>query len=606
MLSGVWHLYPGHYRYLWVSLACVLALYVPHGTKWRVVVLCALNVLPASSHPLVLIAFAPFLPYVKAPALISRAGLASAAVLHVLTLSALSSLERSKALRAARADAWRPVPSLVRRGVTAARLAHVVVFGAFPFLLLRTNESELPPYCVAFVAMHFGSAVVMGAAAVFDRAARQTSVALLLAPSRYINWALQVREALASRPHDFPLFSVAMACESIRVANQMLIGLLGPGRYKNVTGLDPNSIGSLSALVETLALVRAVGFRGQRLLYGRWVRAPQLLQGALLGIFDKPPKLLDQKIDRRLRVRVYEPCDDDGRKVVVDMREAPGMWRVRDNVETTIATHKLAVKLPGAMRELALIDGIDILGTTRCVAKAYTRGTTEWLWGSADVGDGIYFRDAHLYHATARLVDQFNRALDRPSCKIAIIPCVVIEILEADEDKDATFDLDDRKFLTVEPFIDGAFQRFSKFNSNAFNANLLVSDRHADPVCDAFSHFSHHVTNGDLLVCDIQGVRTHDPLVTITDPQIITRQQTSDFGCGNGGSDKHIQDWFASHECRGPCRALGLTHPCPSALENALVLVLKQLAWYPFFVRGESYYSPASWRHSSTFAKRRA
>lgn len=237
-----------------------------------------------------------------------------------------------------------------------------------------------------------------------------------------------------------------------------------------------------------------------------------------------------------------------------------------------------------------------------------------------------------MHYTTWKLINKFNREIGRNV--IAIIPSVVIEILElppaskAGEDispntdrvVDArnVFDVEGRRYLTVEPFIDGAMERFSKFNSNAFNWRLLISDRHADPVSDAFSHFSHHVTQGELLVCDIQGVRGAAPrsfgryaatiedaptLLTMTDPQIITKNDSRDFGAGNGCSEDHIRAWFASHQCRGPCRALGLAHPFPRDLESGLVRVLRYLSWSPFFFRGDYYYDNDSLARSSSIRK---
>lgn len=459
---------------------------------FRAVWLCLMNVLPASVHPLALVTCGPFLPAIPQerietlslpwlfPFCLSKLGLWCAAVVQLATLSVLAARERTQAIWAARADAWRPISQTVRHYVVWVRRIHVAVFGSFAIILLISacvdpRESRyIPPFGLAFVAVQFSSAIVMGAAAVADRAARHTSVALLLAPSRYINWALQIREAVLAAPHEFPLFTLAMGAEALRVANGMIVGLVGMKSYaRNFYGLDPSVVPHASALVETIALLR-VSWRGEPVLYGRWIRAPQLLQGVFIGaeyfatkrtllyrvptavpsaailsaapgsgilseehgtresVFkarrepncplldvpsvskhgllsacisshsistkfnrcgDTPPTPADKvhttwvREPRRIRVRVYEPCEH-GEDVVVDMRDAPGKWRIRtQSVETTISELKLPVRVPGAMRELAAIDGTQLVGVKRCVAKAYTRETTEWLWESADVGE---------------------------------------------------------------------------------------------------------------------------------------------------------------------------------------------------------------------------
>jgi hypothetical protein len=73
--------------------------------------------------------------------------------------------------------------------------------------------------------MHLASSIAMSAAALSDRNARHTSIALLLAPSRYANWALQVREAILAAPHAFPLFGVAVGAGRDRVHRHLNVCL---------------------------------------------------------------------------------------------------------------------------------------------------------------------------------------------------------------------------------------------------------------------------------------------------------------------------------------------------------------------------------------------
>ena len=74
--------------------------------------------------------------------------------------------------------------------------------------------------------MHLASSIAMSAAALSDRNARHTSIALLLAPSRYANWALQVREAiLAARFHAQQLHSPVVITQNFaRGVEQWLNG----------------------------------------------------------------------------------------------------------------------------------------------------------------------------------------------------------------------------------------------------------------------------------------------------------------------------------------------------------------------------------------------
>ena len=153
-------------------------------------------------------------------------------------------------------------------------------------------------------------------------------------------------------------------------------------------------------------------------------------------------------------------------------------------------------------------------------------------------------------------------------------------------DDDATFPLgSDRRYVHVEPFIDGAYERFNKYNSNTFNALLLLSDKHADSISGAFSHFTFDRTDRAMVVCDIQGVRSQKDTLTITDPQIHTADKSDDFGAGNGQSEDHIRSFFASHECKDTCRCLGLVHPFPEDLVTGISRVHQNYSWRPFFQR---------------------
>ena len=138
-------------------------------------------------------------------------------------------------------------------------------------------------------------------------------------------------------------------------------------------------------------------------------------------------------------------------------------FRIADGLER--------VKIQGAMREVCRVDGTSIFGVERCVAKAYTRETREWLWSNQGVGDGVYFRDVHAHHVAGKYAADFNAKA--PGASVAVVPAVVVEVLEVtNSDQDAEFTLgSDRKYLLVEPYIEGALEEFSKYNSNTFDAS---------------------------------------------------------------------------------------------------------------------------------------
>jgi len=80
----------------------------------------------------------------------------------------------------------------------------------------------------------------------------------------------------------------------------------------------------------------------------------------------------------------------------------------------------------------------------------------------------------------------------------------------------------------------------------------------------AFSHFTHSITHGYLLVCDLQGITTKDkmgkPTLLFTDPAIHCPKHNLRFGRSNLGA-LGVNKFFAKHKCNSLCLALGLKMP---------------------------------------------
>ena len=592
-MQQLWHLWPHTKQHLYLCVAAVLALYVrtsDDATALRCGTIVAVSVLPASAHAPAAVVASMFLPPLDGAALppylrvlLSRAGLAATAALQIAALSLLSNRRWRASLGGER---WAPAPRWVARAVIWSRWANVVVFGLFAGALgahaaRRQNEDRAFPYLAGqYYAAHLASALCASVLALLDRRARHASLALLLAPSRYVNWALQTREAVAAGPHPFPLFALAAACEALRIAYGHAYALHGK-RWR-----FPNAVPLATACLETVAFLRAA--LASRLLFTRWLRAPQLVQGACFALEGllRYRRHSDQAEwisgERTIVGRVYAP-DDQGEKVDVDLDTAPGKW-IQKEVRFRIADDVERVKIQGAMREVCRVDGTAIFGIEKCVAKAYTRETREWLWSNQGVGDGVYFRDVHAHHVAGKYAKEFNDKA--PGASVAVVPAVVVEVLEVtNSDQDAEFTLgSDRRYLHVEPYIENSQEEFSKFNSNTFDCTLLLSDRHADPIAEAYSHFSWAASEGKLVVSDVQGVRRGSTLM-VTDPQIHTSGPSDAFGAGNGQSEENIRAFFASHECRGICAALGLSHPFPDDVKKGLETVSSGFSLRPFFTR---------------------
>ncbi|CAB9515687.1 Myosin heavy chain kinase [Seminavis robusta] len=102
---------------------------------------------------------------------------------------------------------------------------------------------------------------------------------------------------------------------------------------------------------------------------------------------------------------------------------------------------------------------------------------------------------------------------------------------------------EDTKVL-VEPFI----ENYKKFNSNT---GWHDSSTPWPKVMQALSHFTYHASNGDYLLCDLQG-GVDSKGVVLTDPAILSKN--SEFGLTDLGS-KGISSFFSQHKCNEFCRS---------------------------------------------------
>jgi len=116
------------------------------------------------------------------------------------------------------------------------------------------------------------------------------------------------------------------------------------------------------------------------------------------------------------------------------------------------------------------------------------------------------------------------------------------------------------KRCLVEPYIHGFF----KMNSNTgwvhdcnrdYDSNSDDDDDEHEDFCDtidmlqALSHFSYHVSNGQFVLCDLQGGIFRDGVI-LTDPAILSCD--SRFGLTDLGPEG-ISSFFYSHQCNRYC-----------------------------------------------------
>ena len=128
------------------------------------------------------------------------------------------------------------------------------------------------------------------------------------------------------------------------------------------------------------------------------------------------------------------------------------------------------------------------------------------------------------------IIDEFNNS-EYVSCKIWLnLPSVWHRVIS-------------RELFLMEPFL----KNFEKFNSNTgwTRENNGWSD-----VLQALSHFSYHISDGQYLLCDLQGAIYKEGMI-LTDPVIMSEKK--DFGPSDLGLDG-ISSFFSNHTCSKYCR----------------------------------------------------
>jgi ribosomal protein L30/L7E len=105
---------------------------------------------------------------------------------------------------------------------------------------------------------------------------------------------------------------------------------------------------------------------------------------------------------------------------------------------------------------------------------------------------------------------------------------------------------------------------YLKWSNNAGFARN-AADPHFSQELQAFSHWTHHITKGYLMVVDLQGFRQGQDFV-LTDPAVHCLNTTL-YGATNFGA-AGFNDFYRTHKCNGCCQKLGLPTAPPAILEE--------------------------------------
>ena len=126
------------------------------------------------------------------------------------------------------------------------------------------------------------------------------------------------------------------------------------------------------------------------------------------------------------------------------------------------------------------------------------------------------------------------------------------------------------EWVTAEGLIPG---KYTKWCSNAGWVNHTEMGRGGS--LSAFSHWTWVKTKGEMIVCDLQGVRSDNPLgYFLTDPAINSRSKNygnTDLGLFG------VYAFFKTHRCTQFCQEMGLVGNIPPPDLNPLNVFLSQL-----------------------------
>ena len=157
--------------------------------------------------------------------------------------------------------------------------------------------------------------------------------------------------------------------------------------------------------------------------------------------------------------------------------------------------------------------------------------------------------ELHFYDANLAASNEAVHLISKWNAKRLIDRMVQVNLPEV-----WTFDSESGRWagrkVLQEPFI----HNYQKFNSNTGWADDSIPWAR---VMQALSHFSFHVSNGQTLLCDLQGGVYSDGVV-LTDPVVMSNsRQYGPTDLGPHG----ISTFFAHHVCNEFCRARDWRRP---------------------------------------------
>ncbi|CAF2070575.1 unnamed protein product [Rotaria magnacalcarata] len=116
--------------------------------------------------------------------------------------------------------------------------------------------------------------------------------------------------------------------------------------------------------------------------------------------------------------------------------------------------------------------------------------------------------------------------------------------------------------VLIEPYLGDSYEKFNT------NHGMIIQSSTQGFSMPTLSHFSYHISGGQYLLCDLQGIKKSGRYI-LTDPVICSL--TEQFGLTDLGEDG-IRSFFANHKCTPLCEISWLKHPSPQQYPHNITL----------------------------------
>ena len=168
----------------------------------------------------------------------------------------------------------------------------------------------------------------------------------------------------------------------------------------------------------------------------------------------------------------------------------------------------------------------------------------------------VYKQHLEIQVIAQFLAGEFNDAQSRAFRQTIPIVFADADLVQQKTDKSKIYQVERR-----------LHQEWRKWNNNSGGISMSAYST----VLQAFSHWTHHITAGRLMVVDLQGVKAEEAYL-LTDPALHCddllrfRETRTNFGA------KGMREFFRTHTCSEVCSGLGLLKPdtrpiTPSSVE---------------------------------------